>query len=118
LCSSSSCVHLCSHSNSNIVLQSSLDAACGHAGGSLIRADATAARSLDKMAIDATDVAQDRHTHTDTETDTEENTRETERDTGRHRETERETQETREGRDGLIPKKSPPKNLYTKIEGP
>ncbi len=107
-----------------------MDAACGHAGGSIIRTDATAARSLDKMATDATDFAQDRHTHghTGTDTDTEENTRETERDTGRHKETERDTGRHREterqrerdkrrkGRAGPK-KKSPQKNLYTKNRG-
>jgi hypothetical protein len=74
----------------------------------MIRTDATTARSLDKMATDATDIA-----HTDTDTDKEENTRETERDTGRQTQRDRE-KETREGGDGLVQKKkNPPKKTCT-----
>jgi Ni/Co efflux regulator RcnB len=80
----------------------------------MIRADVAAARSLDKMATEATDVAQDRHAHGHRHR--REHTRDRERhgQTQRDRETEK---ETREGRDGLIPKKIPPKKLVHKNRG-
>ncbi len=131
--SSSSCVHLGSHNNSNIVLQSSLDAACGHAGGSIIRTDAAAARSLDKMATDATDFAQDRHTHGHRHRHRREHTRDrerhgqtqrdrerhgqTQRDRERHGQTQRDREKERKRQEkegtGWSPKKNPPKKTCT-----
>jgi hypothetical protein len=78
----------------------------------MIRADAAAARSRYKMTTEATDIAQDRHAHGHR------HKREHTRDRERHGQTQREREkETREGRDGLIPKKIPPKKLVHKNRG-